>query len=485
MTLLGTCLFWTVLLAFPAFADDGLFDAHGIFYAHIAVTGFGMLFAAHMANQAFGRRAVQLADTPTFPRYMTSRGQYLLGSSAFIVLATFVFLLILYLHKEVVQVASVFGDQISSPIISAVEKNDASYLTIIAAMGVIYLFLLQKELEWNVLLMTRNLIHSWISVPQLGRKIVDEISFALVVPEKVIDEIINSSTAVSKADFRKDRRAVDRLWAETCYMRWWIAQRQNSGDDTTFFSEPSFGLEQLVTEYDKISWVVKLLKQNKPLPPQTTAETIAKELRSIRQKFSRLVACYLVYKNGSRQRLAADARNFGVPFKDEHMDNPLRYSIIYVITVILAVYVGVYGSAIFFDVFNGKGLLNATSGQDEELTFRWIMYSLSNYGLAIITVLAARFVIWKVTETRTPSYMLTYCWTFLLAGEWFRSVLRWWRSLLAFPASSRCLIWTLIGSCCGGGSVPALSPCASRISWTGNYHPICRTLTHRSCCSAS
>ena len=70
---------------------------------------------------------------------------------------------ILYLHKEVVQVASVFGDQISSPIISAVEKNDASYLTIIAAMGVIYLFLLQKESEWNVLLMTRNLIHSWIS----------------------------------------------------------------------------------------------------------------------------------------------------------------------------------------------------------------------------------------------------------------------------------------------------------------------------------
>ena len=325
------------------------------------------------------------------------------------------FLLIVYLHKEVIQVASIFGDPLSKPIIEAASKNDASYLMIIFAMGAFYLFLLQKEAEWNVLLMIRDLIHTWISVPQRGRKIVDEISFALAVPEKALDDVVGNSIAVSKPDFRKDRRTVDRVWAEISYMRWWIIGRQGKGDDVTFFSEPSFGLEQLVTQYEKISWQVKLLKTGEALPPQITAETIYLEIKSIHLKFARLVACYLLYKNGSRQRLAIDARSFGVPFEDEHMDNPLRYSIIYLITVILAVYVSVYGSAILFDVFTGKGLLTAFSTQDDERVFSWIMYSLSNYGLAIVAVLAARLAIWKITEANTQSYMLTYCWTFLLA----------------------------------------------------------------------
>ena len=50
-----------------------------------------------------------------------------------------------------------------------------------------------------------------------------------------------------------------------------------------------------------------------------------------------------------------------------------------------------------------------------ERVFSWMMYSLSNYGLAICAVLLMRFLMWKVADTCDRSYMLTYCWTFLLA----------------------------------------------------------------------
>jgi hypothetical protein len=415
MSRLGASILWTLLLVSAASAEDGVLGPDGIHYAHVAVTVLGLLFAIRMADQAFGRRALQLADSPTFPRYMTSRGQYLLGSWAFIVLATFIFLLIVYLHKEVAEVAKLFGEPLSKDIIEAIQNDHASYLIIIFAMGSIYLFLLKKEAEWNVLLMIRDLIQTWISVPQLGRKIVDEITFALTVPDQAVNNVVSGSFGVAPADFRKDRKTVDRVWAEICYMHVWISQQQSSGDDATFFTEPSFGLDQLVGQRDRIDWLVRVLKAGEALPPPNTPETIYIELKAIHLKFARLIGCYLLYRNGSRERLASEARKFGVPFKDEHADNPLRYSVIYLLTVGLAVYVSVYASAILFDVFAGKGLLHAFSNQDAERVFSWIMYSLSNYGLAIVAVLMVRLLIWKVTEASCRSYLLTYCWTFLLA----------------------------------------------------------------------
>src|SRR6185369_14821709 len=99
-------------------------------------------------------------------------------------------------------------------------------LIIIFAMGSIYLFLLKKEAEWKVLLMIRDLIQTWISVPQLGRKIVDEISFALTVPDQAVNDVVSGAFGVAPADFPKDRRTVDRVWAEICYMHVWISHQQ-------------------------------------------------------------------------------------------------------------------------------------------------------------------------------------------------------------------------------------------------------------------
>src|SRR5262249_10045690 len=92
-----------------------------------------------------------------------------------------------------------------------------SYLLIIAGIGAVYLYLLTREAQWNVLLMMRNTIHSWISIPELARKIVAQIQLSLHVPAPAIAELVDSSSELHDQDFRKDRNTPDRQWAETCY----------------------------------------------------------------------------------------------------------------------------------------------------------------------------------------------------------------------------------------------------------------------------
>ena len=80
--------------------------------------------------------------------------------------------------------------------------------------------------------------------------------------------------------------------------------------------------------------------------------------------------------------------------------------------LVFAVYVGVYASAIMCDLLRGQGF-NVT--QDSERALQWIMYSLSNYGLAIVAILLLRSISGYMGVAFHQSHLITYCWTFLVA----------------------------------------------------------------------
>src|SRR5262249_47896660 len=128
--------------------------------------------------------------------------------------------------------------------------------------------------------------------------------------------------------------------------------------------------------------------------------------------FSRLVACYLIYRNASREELCAEAREFGVDVTVPPPENPLRYWIVYVIALIASVYVGVYASAFTYDWFSGQGF---NIGDYPDRALAWAMYSFANYGVAIIAILLLRFVIQSLGNGLHQSHLIMYCWTFLVA----------------------------------------------------------------------
>jgi hypothetical protein len=415
--LAGTLL---VAISGPAFAQSVQSSVQGSVQGldispniiQIGLTLLGLVVAARLAFDAFARRVVPVADVPTFPRYMTSRTQYRLGSFIFALIACGFFLVLVYLHRDVADLsAAVGGDVIPQGLLDAVKDQSASYLTIIAAMGAIYLYLLTKEAQWNVLLIMRDVIYRWISIPQLAGQIVAQIRFALHVPQSAIAAVIASSPGVAEQDFRKDTNTPDRLWAETCYMKWWLTQGHDAGEDATFFIEASFGFDKLLGEFEQTSRDLAASKSGQPGNFASLAALFDK-IKDLHNRFSRLVACYLIYRNSSRDELCAEAAKFGLEIRHPAPQYPLGYWIVYVIVLISSVYLGVYASAIICDALRGQGFNIA---QDSDRAVQWIMYSMSNYGLAIVAVLSLRWVSASSGVALHQSHLVTYCWTFFVA----------------------------------------------------------------------
>jgi hypothetical protein len=193
-------------LCSPAFAQDAGVVAQNFAWlgdnmrslSHTLMTIGGVGLAIGLAAQAFGRRQVNVANVPTFPRYMTSPQQYRFGSVVFVIFASGFFLLLVYEHKEVARVADLFGEGLAKNIIDAIKDDAAPYLLVVAAMCAVYLYCLKTEANWNPLLMMRDAIHTWISIPQLTGDIVGKIQFSLNVPPAAIAEVMPNSTGFSQ-----------------------------------------------------------------------------------------------------------------------------------------------------------------------------------------------------------------------------------------------------------------------------------------------
>ena len=107
-------------------AADVLPSLSAPWLAHLAITLIGMMFAVRLALEAFARRSVSLADIPTVPRYLTSPQQYRLGSWMFVIFACGFFLLLVYEHRQVVEVAVVFQKDCRRPSTTGSRRPRAS-----------------------------------------------------------------------------------------------------------------------------------------------------------------------------------------------------------------------------------------------------------------------------------------------------------------------------------------------------------------------
>jgi hypothetical protein len=226
----------------------------GTYWAHVAVTLIGVVFAMRLAATAFARPPLRLADVLTGPEYLTSPEYYRFGMAVFVIVVSFIFLVLIYLHREVVAVVDLFKipfvpEAYVKQMMEAVSKDTAPYLLIVVIIGALYLYLLHKEAEWNVLLMLRDVIHIWIAIPNRVGTIVEEISHSLSVPQASVREVVSRGLGVSAEDFAKDRNTPERLWAELSYIQMWLKTQREAGE-VEFFNKDEFKLDEVLSEYD-------------------------------------------------------------------------------------------------------------------------------------------------------------------------------------------------------------------------------------------
>jgi hypothetical protein len=165
------------------------------FFTDSIHTVVGLLIAARFAFLAFDKR-ITVDDEPTFPKYMTSRSHYWIGCVLFVIFACLFFVIIVLEHRDVVRLVSLLNGilpvsvtEINKEIMQAIEKQTTTYLMmIVIAMGVVYLYVLKTESQWNILLLVRNMIHHWISIPQLTGQIITLTINSLCVPKDAIQK---------------------------------------------------------------------------------------------------------------------------------------------------------------------------------------------------------------------------------------------------------------------------------------------------------
>jgi hypothetical protein len=145
---------------------------------------------------------------------------------------------------------------------------------------------------------------------------------------------------------------------------------------------------------------------------QDSQNTFSK-VKKLRDQMCRLVACYLVFKNDTEEEIFAQARAFGIQISPPVRDNPLRYAILYLVVLAISIYVGVYGSAVLYDLFSKP--LSAALNQDQELIWRWIILATVNTGVPLCAILLAKYLGWHVNPRHDQAYLMSYCWIFLAA----------------------------------------------------------------------
>jgi hypothetical protein len=294
-----------------------------------------------------------------------------------------------------------------------VNNESAPYLLIVCFIGAVYLYLLHKEAEWNILLMLRDVIHIWIAIPSRVRSLVAQIMFPFAVPKPFAREIVNAQVGVRMEDFEKDATTFERQWAELSYIQLWLTRQLGSGE-AGFFDDAEFKLDGLFAEYAALSADAVRFRED-PQSHAADAKALLPAAKALRGKLARVVGCYLAHQYGVDERLDSAAKEFGLPVRPAATENPLKYIVIYLIALSLCVYIGVYVSAIAFDLLAGKPLEDALSTQDDQLVWRWIFYSTANYGLAIGVILVIRYIAWTSSTRANVVYLWTYCWTALVA----------------------------------------------------------------------
>ena len=263
--------------------------------------------------------------------------------------------------------------------------------------------------------MLRRVVHGWMAIPQIANALMVMMRDELVVPAdaraKVADD--PDTPYVTIGDFDKDRRTLDRRWAELCYIRLWLERHRAQGSHFTFFNEPSFAWEQLQADYysarDRIA-PLKRVKQG-DVTDANIFEDVAAKVESLRRQYCRLAACFLVFKNETQKDALRDARQFGVLITpDAPRANPLRYTAIFVVAIIVAVYLGVSLSAMSWDLLHHNPL-----SVESEIATKWMLYALANYGTPIVAVLLLRYLGWKSDQSQPNSYLISYAAVFLVA----------------------------------------------------------------------
>ena len=376
-----------------------------LFYALLLA---GFFLAGYLGADAFRRRQFQLADLPTLPRYMTRPPLFQLGTAAFVAVCLLIYAIIVAFYRDFLPVVQFFDPTAYEALLKL--SQSGAYTTGVLVGIAMFFLLLTKEHRANVLLVLRDAIYSWVAIPRKCSELMTLIRDNLEIPAAAVEQVLSSRYArnLSARDFAKDKETPDRKLAEISYMIWWLRQREKTGDNVTFFAEPSLLWEDVKAAYARVADKVEHDLKGGPPLTYSQADEIFGAINALHAKSLRMVACFLIYDNGDDGALWRSANQFGVVHDARVIRNPASSCIVYACAVMLTTYLSVSLAAVLFDWMVTGSLAQAFAHVDAVRTWRWVAYAVAIYCVPLVALLVARFVTQQLNPREAPARSMSH-----------------------------------------------------------------------------
>jgi hypothetical protein len=413
----------------------------------------GAVVTAYLGADAFRRRQFQLADVPTLPRYMTRPQLFHFGMGVFVAACLLIYAVLVCFYKDFLPIVQFFDPDAYRWLVTVAEPS--SYTTGIIVGTAIFFLLLGYEHRANILLILRDLIYSWVSIPEKCSELMTLIRDNLEIPKDAAEAVLTSRFAsnLSLRDFTKDKETPDRKLAEISYMIWWLRQKEKTGENLSFFSEPSLLWEQVKTAYARVTDKVARDRKSGILITDSQSDDTFADINALYAKLLRLVACFLVYDNGDERGLWESANRFGVTHDVRVIRNPASSCFAYACAVMLTTYLSVTLAALGFDWIMTGSLKAAFAKMDAAIAWRWVAYAVAIYCVPLLVILLSRFISQELNprNTATSSSVPHYAAVFLVSMALATMTLAVMLKLLSYGAAqygvfelmSRSIRWSL------------------------------------------
>ena len=320
------------------------------------------------------------------PIYMTRRPLYMIGIALYGLTAAALFTILVFFYRDIHPWAEQFiPSDLYTRINSALGAKEITTTTIIIIAGIAFFLLMQIDKAWNPLYYTWRTIAAVVSIPRKARHIATAVQSRLQVPEAWRGRLIDNHN-IQPEWFEMSRAALERKWAEIAYMREWLSEqhRQTGG---LFFTEQSIGYAEIAENPDGEFFIARKLYISALDDGGRDLYALSGQIGKLHQSFSRLVACYVIYQNGTEDMLWDQLESFGVTPDRIILTRPMAF-LYYVVATGASVFIGLFGSWTIYDLAVGGDFSDIGLSSDFRV---WTAYSVGMYCIPILVVILIRY----------------------------------------------------------------------------------------------
>ncbi|MEM7281218.1 MAG: hypothetical protein AAF438_06290, partial [Pseudomonadota bacterium] len=308
----------------------------------VFVQVFGIALAFYLAYRSFHRRAIQLGDEPTLPRYFTPRGVYWLGILSYCLLVAIVFWLLISWWLPISPLLEVLDTGFHKGDLASMMSSLDGGTLLPWMVAFVFLLFINWENRLNPLLILRDAIYDAFSIP---RKVVEVFNMLRAsrlskmdnqLKEKIVSRLWVPS--IELGDFDKSDSTVEYKWAQNCVLFDRINGYANDDSFQRFFTEPSLKWGDICLSFNRSSEKVAAWR-NTP-PHYTKTVTLLEELDTLNRLLCRLLSCIVIFGSRNESEILNAVTRLGAVPRQEKLKHTYKYMLTFTAAVVIAVMLG-------------------------------------------------------------------------------------------------------------------------------------------------